>query len=263
MSVNVKKYCVLGHNIAYSLSPKLHGIFFEVLRENAEYSVCDVEPQELENTVKRLLRDFDGFNVTKPYKESVARILGGTQPVNTVKRDGTFTSTDAAGFITDYIELFGEPCGNVLLLGAGGAAKSVASALGGYSECNVYVYNRTYGKAKELSELCGATALKSPIGKFDSVINCTSLGLCGEQAAPDELDLKGVKFAYDLIYSPPITPFIEKARAAGAKTACGIGMLIHQAIAAQEFWRGEKFAETQKTKLYNAAKEKIIQGSEV
>ena len=248
--MSAKKFCVLGQGISYSLSPVLHSAIFEFFGEDCEYGVADVPPEKLYETVKKLIGEYDGFNVTKPYKESVARILGASGPINTVRcADCAATSTDAEGFLCDYIEAFGEPKGDILLLGAGGAAKSVAEALSNSrGVLNVYVFNRTYEKAKEFSRY-GAVAVKSAEGIYDAVINCTSLGLGGEQAAPAELEFGGVKFAYDLIYSPPVTPFLESAAKAGAKTCNGLGMLVRQAIAAHEFWRGENFSSSVKKSM--------------
>ena len=79
------KLCVLGHGIGYTLSPKLHASFAQTLGENFSYDVADVPPEELESAVKRLFNAYDGFNVTKPYKESVAAIMCLSCPVNTVR----------------------------------------------------------------------------------------------------------------------------------------------------------------------------------
>ncbi len=252
------KLCVLGHNIKYTLSPKLHSALFEFLGEKGEYDVCDVSPDELESAVKRLLAEYDGFNVTKPFKEAVAAILGHDGPVNTVCRDGGCTSTDAEGFLNDYTAAFGEPCGKILLLGAGGAAKSVAEALSKCDNAQTFVFNRTYIRAQELSRY-GAVAVRTAAGKYDAVINCTSLGLNGEQSAPEELDFNGVKFVYDLIYSPPVTPFLERAAKAGAKTCNGLGMLVRQAIAAHEFWRGERYSTNVKESIVKFATERLCE----
>lgn len=253
MKADLKKYCVLGHGISYTLSPRVHAAILSYLGERGEYFAEDVAPQELNKTVERLLCECDGFNVTKPYKESVAALLGHDGPVNTVRRDGKCTSTDPIGFLSDYTEKFGEPHGKILLLGAGGAAKSVAQALCGKAE--LYVYNRTLKHAAAMEKF-GATVIRDCRGGFDAVVNCTVLGLNGEQSAPDELDLGKVKYAYDLIYSPEDTPFLNKARCAGASACNGIGMLIRQAIAAHGFWRGEKFdADTENKMAAHVAEE--------
>ena len=241
------KLSVLGSSISYTLSPALHKAIFNILGESGTYTVTDVLPEQLDETVKMLLGEYDGFNVTKPFKESVAAILGCNTPVNTVScKDKECTSTDPEGFYNDYVAAFGSPKGNILILGAGGAAKSVAYSLQNTS-AKVFVYNRSYERAQQLSEY-GAVALKSPEGQFDSVINCTSLGLNGEQAIPQGLNLKGVKYAYDLIYSC-VTPFMVTACDNGALVMGGLGMLIRQAIASHEFWRGCKFSAQDKNKM--------------
>lgn len=255
--MSVKKLCVLGHGISYTLSPRLHAEIFRALGIEGEYHVADVSPEDLESTVKRLLCEYDGFNITKPYKEAVAKILGSDKPINTVRHDGKYTSTDAEGFISDYTSAFGEPRGKILLLGAGGAAKSVAEGLCKYKDAEIYVYNRTYEKAEQM-ERERITAVKSPEGEYDAVINSTSLGLNCEQAAPEKLSFNGVKFAYDLVYSPPVTPFMEKAALSGARVRNGLGMLVYQAIAAHEFWRGEKFDESERAKLAETVMNKLV-----
>ena len=97
--MSAKKFCVLGQGISYSLSPVHHSAIFEFFGEDCEYGVADVPPEKLYETVKKLIGEYDGFNVTKPYKESVARILGASGPINTVRcADCAATSTDAEGF---------------------------------------------------------------------------------------------------------------------------------------------------------------------
>lgn len=252
-----KRYCVLGQGISYTLSPTIHNAVFAYLGESAVYTVEDVSPDNFEQTLARLLDTYEGFNVTKPYKEKVAALLHHDGPVNTVRRDEECTTTDPIGFYADYTDAFGQPCGKILLLGAGGAAKAVADALRN-SNAQVYVYNRTYAKAQALQG-GNVQAVKTAAGQYDAVINCTSLGLHGEQAAPTELTLDGVRYAYDLIYSPPETPFLASAKAAGAKVRNGLGMLIEQAVASQEFWRDCAFAPDVRKALYAAIQSALAQ----
>ena len=148
--MSAKKFCVLGQGISYSLSPVLHSAIFEFFGEDCEYGVADVPPEKLYETVKKLIGEYDGFNVTKPYKESVARILGASGPINTVRcADCAATSTDAEGFLCDYIEAFGEPKGDILLLGAGGAAKSVALVT--RAGCSTYTFLTAPTKTRKSS----------------------------------------------------------------------------------------------------------------
>lgn len=254
--MNKVRRCVLGHDISYSLSPVMHAAIYKVTGEDGEYTVEDIAPDSLEREFARLMREYDGFNVTKPHKEHVARLLGLTGSVNTVKNDGRATTTDPVGFIEDYRHELGEPQGNVLVLGAGGAAMPLIELLCSLPDTKVYVYNRTYERAKQ-AEKYGAKAAESAAGKYDCVINCTSLGLCGEQAAPPSLDFTGVGCAYDLVYSPALTPFMSKAREAGVKVVGGMGMLVRQAIASHEFWRGEKFDPELRERIYIAARDAV------
>lgn len=256
------KYTVLGHDISYSLSPQLHAVFFDALGEDHTYTVTDVPPERLGETVEKLLAEYDGFNVTKPYKEKVAALLGGSAPVNTVLcRTRQSTSTDAEGFLQDYTRNFGAPCGRILLLGAGGAAKAVADALV-RCDADVCVYNRTFERAEELAR-GRIRAVRDASGRYDAVINATSLGQNGEQAAPPSLDFRGVRYAYDLLYSPRVTPFMRAAADAGANVSNGLGMLVYQGIAAQEFWRGKPFAADIKKILYDSAVQALTQGEKV
>lgn len=242
------KLCLIGHGIDYTLSPALHAAIMRELGESGEYTAEDIRPEDFDRELARVLDCYDGFNITRPYKERAAEALGTARPINTVRsEDRAATNTDAAGFLRDYTAAFGEPRGRILILGAGGAAKSVAEALSGKAE--ICVYNRTAERARELSSY-GAVALTSLEGEFDAVINCTSLGLCGEQAAPDALDMNKVDYAYDLVYRPRITPFLIKAKESGARVAGGLGMLVWQAIYAHEFWRGEIFDEKARKRLY-------------
>lgn len=253
----MKKFCVLGHDIGYTRSPALHRAIFRFLGEDGTYDVADVPEERLAETVRRLLEEYDGFNVTKPYKEKVAALLGERDPVNTVRKGGKCTSTDPVGFITDYTDTFGIPCGKILLLGAGGAAKSVAQALSAYPAVQLCLFNRTPEKAAALASACGGTAVDNTAGRYDAVINATSLGLHGEQAAPEELDFRRVRYAYDLIYAPPVTPFLRRARENGVKTQNGLGMLVWQAIAAQEFWRDAPFADGVRREMAAAVKKEL------
>ena len=244
------RLCLLGYQIGYSKSPVLHAAFFAALGEKGSYGIEDIPPQDLGKELPRLLASYDGFNVTKPYKQTVAELLWRQDPVNTVKKDGTATSTDAEGFLNDYIEAFGAPKGKILLLGSGGAAKSILPALQG---AEVTIVNRTFEKAEALAACVkNAVAKRRADGRYDAVINATSLGLHGEQAAPEELDFSGVSFAYDLVYGVR-TPFLEKA-GKYAKTRDGLGMLIEQAIASQASWRGKAFSNAEKEALRAAAK---------
>lgn len=247
------RLCLLGYEIGYSKSPAIHAAFFAALGEKGSYTLEDIPPEAVRQEIPRLLREYDGFNITQPYKQTVADFFGLSNPVNTAGKGGAI-STDAEGFLADYTAAFGAPQGKILLLGSGGAAKSILPTL---SKAKVTIVNRTYEKAQALAKSVDfAEARRTAEGAFDAVINATSLGLHGEQAAPEELDFSPVRYAYDLVYGN--TPFLQKA-GQFSKTRNGLGMLIEQAIAAQAYWRSRPFTQEEKEALRTAAKAALVE----
>lgn len=135
----------------------------------------------------------------------------------------------------------------VLLLGAGGAGRTAALKLAGAGVAELFLVNRTRRKAEAVAtelhrRYPGARVhLDYPPGPVDLVLNATSLGLRPGDARPWDpaaFDLRRAGAAYDLIYRPAETPFLAAARAAGCRTANGLGMLLHQGARALEIWTG-------------------------
>lgn len=138
---------------------------------------------------------------------------------------------------------------SVLLLGAGGAGRTAALKLADEGVGSLYLVNRTLSKAAELT-----TEIKQrfpgvkvqtgyPEGTdIDLVLNATSLGLKTGDALPLDLGLFALsraRYAYDMIYRPAETPFLQAAKAAGCRSANGVGMLLYQGAKALELWTGK------------------------
>lgn len=241
------KLGLLGNGISYTLSPLVHGAAFDYLGVEGAYDVFDVPPESLGETVKKMRESLDGFNVTKPYKEKIIALIdedrSGCGAVNTVAVKGGKAvgyNTDGSGFIASFREDCDLSSGeSVLVLGAGGAAKVVVKTLkdAGF---DVFVHNRT---AEKLKPIISETSAKAWRGEAAAaLVNCTSCGLKrGDNplaSLEDMLDIRSVKYAYDLIYSPPETDFLNRLKAAGARTKNGLDMLIYQAIKADEIILG-------------------------
>ena len=158
-------------------------------------------------------------------------------------------NTDADGISLSLREDLGIelPGRRVFLLGAGGAGRAVALKLASEGVAELYLTNRTASKAAEViaeikERFPGVRAvLGPPTGAVDLLINATSLGL--KPGDPLPLDLPAFPLAqagafYDVIYRPAATPLLEAARAAGCRTANGLGMLLHQGAKAFEIWTG-------------------------
>ncbi len=228
------KLALLGMDIGYTKSPEVHRAISEVAGIDIDFSVCDVAYDRLGQEIARLERETDGFFVTKPYKTEVKRYIRSCETscgVNFVRTgDMRGFNTDGVGFIRALDRGFGgwrDKVRGALVLGAGGAAYSVAEAL---VNCgiNVYVLNRTLMNAAKLCKTVGAEIyLNQPT---ELIVNATSLGLNGEDALAALCVVPQFEYAYDLIYSPPETPFIRRNRNAGAKTLNGADMLLFQAI---------------------------------
>lgn len=228
------KAALIGRDIGYTKSPEVHRAIAKATGLDIDFSVRDVDYDGLDAEVERLKTEVDAFFVTKPYKTEIKRYLSSCATVcgvNFVRtRDMRGFNTDGAGFIRALDASFPAWRGEVngaLVLGAGGAAYAVAEALKNAGK-EVYVLNRTMMNAAKLCKTVGASIyLNQPA---ELIVNATSLGLNGEDALAALCVIPQFKYAYDLIYSPPETPFMRRNATAGAKVVNGADMLLYQAI---------------------------------
>lgn len=255
------RYAVVGFPIDHSYSPLIHRLFAEQTGENLTYTRLAAKPEMLHRAVRRFAADGGrGLNVTVPHKEAAFDLADEIGPearragaVNTLSftEDGRIRgdNTDGIGFCHDIERNHGLDLREkrMLLLGAGGAARGVLAALSGAGLDELMVANRTVQKAVNLLAVVDAPANFSACSltqvanhePFDIVVNATSLGLHTTELpfSPNCLDTG--TFAYDLVYGPQETPFVEWARRHGAGNAYqGWGMLVEQAAESFTIWRG-------------------------
>ena len=255
------RYAVVGYPIGHSYSPLIHRLFAEQTGENLTYTRLAAKPEKFHRAVRRFAADGGkGLNVTVPHKEAAVELADETGPeaeragaVNTLSftDDGRIRgdNTDGIGFCHDIERNRGLDLREkrMLLLGAGGAARGVLAALSGAGLDELMVANRTVRKAVNLLAAVGAPAHFSACSltqvadhePFDIVVNATSLGLHAKELpfSPNCLDTG--TFAYDLVYGPQETPFVEWATRHGAGEAVqGWGMLVEQAAESFNIWRG-------------------------
>lgn len=254
----MKRFAVLGENIPYSLSPKIHSAIFKFLGIDASYSAIDVPALKLESAVGDLKRNFDGFNVTKPYKTEItrflARDLSEIGAVNTVKRENgelVGYGTDGYGFKKSFTRAFGSPEGKtVLVLGAGGAARVVVAELKALG-ASVYINNRTMEKAEKFADEFGASLIEKDAKGFFPEIAVNCVATQGADFDPmSGFSRDKLVAAFDLVYGD--TEFLRASRASGAETKDGTDMLIYQAIKADEI-----FLDTDLSGREDALAEKI------
>ena len=254
------KYAVIGNPVAHSKSPQIHAAFARATGQDMSY--------------ERLLAPLGGFvpafeafaqeggcglNVTVPFKldafavaHSASERARAAGACNTLKREGDgwyADNTDGAGIVLDLAFNLRVPIAgrDVLVLGAGGAARGVLAPLIAEAPRSVTVSNRTTARADALvARFAGrgpvaAVAPAALAGRdFDLVINATSAGLAGDVTLPwPDGIFRRDAFAYDMIYSDAATAFLRWAQSHGApRSADGLGMLIEQAAESFFLWRG-------------------------
>ncbi len=252
--------CVIGHPIAHSRSPLIHGHWLEQLRLAGSYGRVDVAPHALAGFVDSMRGGrFQGCNVTVPHKIAVMELVDELTPaaraigaVNTLYfANGRLVgdNTDAAGFLGHLDSCAPEwagKTGTALLLGAGGAARSIAFALSSRGVSRILIANRDRAKAEALASHIGAhaqavewTKRDEAVGWSDLTVNTTSLGMTGQP--PLLLDLARLRagsIVDDIVYSPLRTMLLVEAERRGAITIDGLGMLLHQAVEGFAHWFG-------------------------
>ena len=259
------RYAVIGHPIAHSKSPFIHGLFAQANGQDMVYEAIDggAEPGGFERALAAFrAAGGRGMNVTLPFKLAAlavadsasedARLAGAA---NTLSFEGgriEARNTDGIGLVRDIEVNLGLPLAGrrVLLLGAGGATRGAVRPIARAGAARIVIANRTADKAETLAvELaphlggvplvgCGLAALGTQ-GAFDVVINATSASLDGQAPAVPAGAFAPGALAYDMVYGKGLTPFLRLARQAGcARLADGVGMLVEQAAEAFAAWRG-------------------------
>lgn len=239
---------VVGKPIAHSLSPVMHNAGFNALGINAVY--VPLEASDVDDFVE-FAREMHiaGSSITAPFKvamlsrvdetDDMARRVGA---VNTlIVRDGRWigANTDVDGFLTPLIGRMALKGTRASILGAGGAARAVAVALGSQGAA-VTVCARQPAAAKEVAALAGGTVGTWPPkpGSWDVLVNATSAGSGGATDDPmDGVRLDG-EIVFDLVYAPARTPLLERAAREGCMTIGGLEMLVAQAERQFELWTG-------------------------
>lgn len=257
------KIALLGRDIAYTKSPAVHCAIAQALCEDIAFDVFDTPYDKLSGAVATLLRDYDGFFVTKPYKTEIKRFISGADfSVNLVRcADKTAYSTDGVGFMRALDRNFPDWKNNVnavLVLGTGGAAHAVVGALTSVGK-KVYVLGRSVvNSAKLITQHKNAELYTGQSAEM--AVNCTPLGLNGEDALFAFCVPPAFMYAYDAVYTDTITPFLRRNRNSGAMIADGTDMLLYQAIEGDRILLKKQF-DVQK--VYSSAAKILIESGDI
>lgn len=249
-----KVYGVAGDPVSHSLSPILMNAAFR--RENVNAVYVPLHAKKLTDLIACVQGiPIHGLSVTMPYKQDIVEELDNsdvptqkTGACNTVVRaqDGRLYgfNTDVYGVWAPLEQRMNLQEANILLLGAGGAARAAVFGLKGRG-AEVYILNRTVPTAQKLARKAGAKCIKRADLKkqtFDVIINATPLGMGqNKQSALEEKELKDTKAKYffDLVYNPAETRLMKMAAAAGMQVIGGVEMFVQQGAHQFEIWTGK------------------------
>jgi shikimate dehydrogenase len=253
--------CLIGWPAAHSRSPIIHKYWLKSFGIDGDYRIEAVKPEDFATFLASLAeRGYVGANATLPHKEQAlkladadarARAVGAA---NTLWFDGgklRATNTDVEGFLDNLDEAspgWDKVTDEVLVLGAGGAARAIVFGLVERGIGTIHLVNRTFPRAEELARQLGASVKPATWDRIGALlprskllVNTTSLGMKGQP--PLEIDvglLPANATVADAVYIPLDTPLLNAARARGLKAADGLGMLLHQAVRGFSLWFGKK-----------------------
>ncbi|MBD3157510.1 MAG: shikimate dehydrogenase [Candidatus Lokiarchaeota archaeon] len=264
----MKSIVLAGNPVKHSYSPLMHNAAFRALglQQEYEYSLLALRSDELAGFVDSIeVGDFEGANITIPHKQRIMVHLSEvTKQAESIGSVNTLYREDerVVGCNTDMLGLLGVfreseikiEGASAVVLGAGGAARSVVYALSSLKAGNILIYNRTLRKARELVqdlEEFFSTSLAAAIfpvredslREYDLLLNCTPVGMkghsVGETPIKKEL-LRDDLVVMDLIYNPVETRLLKEANNVGCRTVDGIALLIQQGAISFEKWTGLK-----------------------
>ncbi len=260
----MQKYTLIGYPLGHSMSPMIHKRLFAIKYREAHYDLTEISPEELSAKAESL-KEFKGFNVTIPHKQSIIPFLDEIgesarryNAVNcVVNENGKLIgyNTDCDGF-TDSVKNFPMD-GKVLLIGCGGVGRMMAveAVLHG-ADLTIGIRPSSTEKAaaltKEILEMKPdakiRTVLITDIDEcFDVILNSSPVGMYPQTDACPVSDslIEKCSYVYDVIYNPVETVLVKKAKALGKIAVGGCAMLVLQAVKAHELWDGDFYTEEQ------------------
>src|SRR6185437_1222574 len=254
------QYGVVGHPVAHSWSPFIHGIFSRETGQAMTYRLYDFTPEEFHQKAREFFKQGGrGLNITLPHKiaavdlaDDLTARAAHAAAVNTfaLRNDGTILgdNTDGTGLVRDLCDNQGIVITHrrILIIGAGGASRGVLAPLLALSPAEIVIANRTSERAEQLAKafeklgtLHGVGFRQISGGTFDLIINATSASLSGDIPAVPAGVVAPETVCYDMAYGKTDTPFVRWALKLGCTRALqGWGMLVEQAAESFRVWRG-------------------------
>lgn len=261
------KYCVIGEKLTHSMSPQIHKRYFDYYKQDSTYVITQIPMEDMLGDCSGLLKEYDGFNVTVPYKEKILKYLQGTSDeakeigaVNTVVNQGG----DMYGFNTDPFGFESLLIHNdvvikdkvFVVLGSGGASKSVCYILKKRGAKKVIVVTR-----KDTSEEGYMTYSALESFKGDVLVNTTPVGMYPnvDNCPVSENVIANFDTVVDIVYNPVYTELLKAAVRLGKKAVGGLYMLVAQAMKSQEIWQKKITDKELYVDIYNALMKEYFQ----
>lgn len=257
---------VIGDPVEHSRSPQMHNAAFAKAGLDYVYVPFHVRPNDLADAIAGFKAiNVVGINVTLPHKQTVishltsisreAELIGAVNTLTFTDEGIHGDNTDAPGVLRalEENENMSVPVGeNVVVLGAGGAARAVVVALALAGVASITIANRTVERAVALAEEMGQKTgismqglgladAQLPVAVRESLllINTATVSMDATHPLLISADwLQPNTIVYDIVYTPPVTPLMRAAAVRGCETLGGIGMLVHQGAIAFEKWTG-------------------------
>ena len=251
-----KLFAIIGNPVSHSLSPTLHNYWFKKYKITAKYSLMQSTDKNLDKIISDIRsKKIDGINVTLPFKQKIIKFVDkivndaqATNSVNTVYLDENNTvigdNTDVFGIQAAYLkEITDFENKEALVIGAGGVSPSIIFSLNKSKVKNISVVNRTHDKSIFLKNrfkflnILDWKNLKDELGKFDIIINATSLGLkSGNDFDFNFENTKDNLIYIDTIYNPLETKTIKFLKDKSLKTFNGLDMFLYQGQKSFYLW---------------------------
>ena len=258
------KLAVFGNPIKQSKSPIIHKMFAEQFNLDLTYTAILAPTDSFTPSAQQFLNDPEakGCNVTAPFKldahafahqlSDVAKLSGAVNTLTKLKNgEIAGDNTDGGGLVNDILSQSVTIQGsNILLIGAGGAARGVLLDLLKQQPAQLTIVNRTISTAEELIDICKALSSTTQYkassfetlesDSFDIIINATTLSLDNKIPNLSTATMRGVSLVYDMVYKSKPTAFMQWAKDHGAlNVSDGLGMLVGQAALSFQIWTGK------------------------
>ncbi|PMB17971.1 shikimate dehydrogenase [Fischerella thermalis] len=256
---------VIGYPIEHSLSPVMHNAAIAQLGIDYVYLPFPIKPEDLHTAIQGFAAiGVVGFSVTIPHKQAILRFLSAVEPiaqavgaVNTVIKKNNYwigTNTDIEGFLAPlqaHQQNWSQKI--AVILGNGGAARAVVAGCAKLGCAEIHVVGRNVQRLRDFSQSWQNSPLqvnlnvhrwdKLPelIPQADLLVNTTPIGMYPKidespLSAAEMANLSSQAIAYDLIYTPNPTKFLQQAQQIGVTAIDGLEMLVQQGAAALKIW---------------------------